>query len=370
MTSSTDGGSSTYSAAPSCSATVAIWFSSKYFAPSPTVASGTLVCSKDCVSINTKSSPSLYRYCISRRSTLAVSTFTPALKVLSTTLPESTFFSFVRTNAGPLPGLTCWNSTTDQSTPSMLSTSPFFRSFVVATRLFLLRLHQIGQRTRITRADSVQDQQFLGGQGQQLRPVDAHHQGVLDAHPTLAGQVHTGFHGHRAAGRQRPGSGRGNQWRFMDLQTDAVPEPVPAVLPVPGLGDHRAGGRVHRGHLDTRSQRLPTGPLRGENQVVDLHLPVRRVGSHHERTGHVRVIAVEPGAEIDLQQVALQNPPVGGTVVRDRRVRPRGHDRSEEHTSELQSRQYLVCRLLLEKKKKIKQRLVINKKKISRYIRM
>src|SRR5947209_16860096 len=27
------------------------------------------------------------------------------------------------------------------------------------------------------------------------------------------------------------------------------------------------------------------------------------------------------------------------------------HGRSEEHTSELQSRQYLVCRLLLEKKK-------------------
>src|SRR3712207_7498251 len=27
-------------------------------------------------------------------------------------------------------------------------------------------------------------------------------------------------------------------------------------------------------------------------------------------------------------------------------------ERSEEHTSELQSRQYLVCRLLLEKKKK------------------
>src|SRR3712207_7018080 len=32
---------------------------------------------------------------------------------------------------------------------------------------------------------------------------------------------------------------------------------------------------------------------------------------------------------------------------------PRG--RSEEHTSELQSRQYLVCRLLLEKKKKLEQ---------------
>src|SRR5690606_34157528 len=32
--------------------------------------------------------------------------------------------------------------------------------------------------------------------------------------------------------------------------------------------------------------------------------------------------------------------------------RPRGGERSEEHTSELQSRENLVCRLLLEKKKK------------------
>src|SRR3712207_8502794 len=32
--------------------------------------------------------------------------------------------------------------------------------------------------------------------------------------------------------------------------------------------------------------------------------------------------------------------------------RPPPAARSEEHTSELQSRQYLVCRLLLEKKKK------------------
>src|SRR3712207_8167574 len=31
----------------------------------------------------------------------------------------------------------------------------------------------------------------------------------------------------------------------------------------------------------------------------------------------------------------------------------RNANRSEEHTSELQSRQYLVCRLLLEKKKSI-----------------
>src|SRR3712207_8885820 len=35
-----------------------------------------------------------------------------------------------------------------------------------------------------------------------------------------------------------------------------------------------------------------------------------------------------------------------------------GYTRSEEHTSELQSRQYLVCRLLLEKKNKLDHRLL------------
>src|SRR5258707_10235232 len=40
--------------------------------------------------------------------------------------------------------------------------------------------------------------------------------------------------------------------------------------------------------------------------------------------------------------------PIGGARSRARR----NEGRSEEHTSELQSRQYLVCRLLLEKKKK------------------
>src|SRR5205823_7877591 len=44
-------------------------------------------------------------------------------------------------------------------------------------------------------------------------------------------------------------------------------------------------------------------------------------------------------------------------AARDRRHAETGHDglaRSEEHTSELQSLAYLVCRLLLEKKKNTK----------------
>src|SRR2546425_2759516 len=43
---------------------------------------------------------------------------------------------------------------------------------------------------------------------------------------------------------------------------------------------------------------------------------------------------------------------VGGTL-EERQKSQRRFERSEEHTSELQSLAYLVCRLLLEKKKKI-----------------
>src|SRR3712207_7136316 len=47
--------------------------------------------------------------------------------------------------------------------------------------------------------------------------------------------------------------------------------------------------------------------------------------------------------------------PALATTVPARTSSPRPScSRSEEHTSELQSRQYLVCRLLLEKKKKLK----------------
>src|SRR3712207_7142434 len=42
----------------------------------------------------------------------------------------------------------------------------------------------------------------------------------------------------------------------------------------------------------------------------------------------------------------------GSADLRPRAGAPGRGPRSEEHTSELQSRQYLVCRLLLEKKKK------------------
>src|SRR3712207_7113883 len=49
---------------------------------------------------------------------------------------------------------------------------------------------------------------------------------------------------------------------------------------------------------------------------------------------------------------AAGEPATGLVVPGEQQVQREDH-RSEEHTSELQSRQYLVCRLLLEKKKQI-----------------
>src|SRR3712207_8130622 len=81
-----------------------------------------------------------------------------------------------------------------------------------------------------------------------------------------------------------------------------------------------------------------------EIYTLSLHdaLPICGVRTTGTSAGpidqHCRTAAVEPDHDV-LGHVRVR--------VRVRRL----HGRSEEHTSELQSRQYLVCRLLLEKKK-------------------
>src|SRR3712207_8345922 len=84
-----------------------------------------------------------------------------------------------------------------------------------------------------------------------------------------------------------------------------------------------------------RSTRFPyttlfRSPALGSDQVARGR-QAGQSGAHH---GHVGAVGPPPPA---LAAPALAPPPC---------LR-----RSEEHTSELQSRQYLVCRLLLEKKK-------------------
>src|SRR3712207_7169221 len=66
----------------------------------------------------------------------------------------------------------------------------------------------------------------------------------------------------------------------------------------------------------------------------------------------------EGGSAAEVHRAQLTGPavhvaedvPVEGPQMREVVAAGQGGARSEEHTSELQSRQYLVCRLLLEKK--------------------
>src|SRR5687768_17829362 len=75
-----------------------------------------------------------------------------------------------------------------------------------------------------------------------------------------------------------------------------------------------------------RSRRGPAGGARvGQEDLLEVVARLLRV--IRERLDH-----------------RLPHPRVGGQLL---------EERSEEHTSELQSRLHLVCRLLLEKKKKI-----------------
>src|SRR5207249_12093072 len=93
-----------------------------------------------------------------------------------------------------------------------------------------------------------------------------------------------------------------------------------------------------------------------ETYTLSLHdaLPISDIRDERPRIGEAgeRAEFAEQGggrlradARDGLQQLGIKRPNAGRA----------GKQRSEEHTSELQSRFDLVCRLLLEKKKKKKQ---------------
>src|SRR5918912_984675 len=75
--------------------------------------------------------PSAYRNCILRASVRTGRNFSPARNVRSMTAPSLARRSFVRTNAPPLPGLTCWNSRILKTVPSTSMWFPFLNWFVL-----------------------------------------------------------------------------------------------------------------------------------------------------------------------------------------------------------------------------------------------
>src|SRR5258707_6023248 len=78
----------------------------------------------------------------------------------------------------------------------------------------------------------------------------------------------------------------------------------------------------------------------GDPEAYEITFPVEHLSAWMSALNQTRLILAEVH-KIDEADMERQD------------FDPQDPKRSEEHTSELQSRQYLVCRLLLAKKKRI-----------------
>src|SRR5690554_7296397 len=103
-------------------------------------------------------------------------------------------------------------------------------------------------------------------------------------------------------------------------------------------GKRKTGGRNNKGHVTSRGiagghkQRYRLVDFK--RRKFDMSATVERIEYDPNRTAFIALIKYEDG---ELSYILAPQ---------------RLAVRSEEHTSELQSRPHLVCRLLLEKKKK------------------
>src|SRR2546429_1940013 len=161
---------------------------------------------------------------------------------------------------------------------------------------------------------------------------------VFNAHAQiLFGNVNARFDGDHHSRLQRAAMVARIVYVEADMMAQAMNEilaerPALAVFPVRVdivVGDvHQpiflAAARKMRAGLESCERRV----LRAKNDFVDFTLARCEPAARGKRAGDVRGIAGILRSDIE------------------------DDDRSEEHTSELQSRLHLVCRLLLEKKKK------------------
>src|SRR4029453_4073300 len=117
-------------------------------------------------------------------STTACSTRSSERKVLSTPPPGRTLRSVVGTQAGPLPGVTCWKSTTWNSPSGRSRVMPFFRSLVVVAAIGSAPGGGTGLRGG-----------FLRRPRQGAATGGGDHDRVLDADSTVLGEVDAGLDG-------------------------------------------------------------------------------------------------------------------------------------------------------------------------------
>src|SRR5215207_761754 len=155
------------------------------------------------------------------------------------------FLTFVRTNAPPLPGFTCWNSTIRQTSPSSWMCMPFLNWFVLT----------ISATGRASVAPGSGDlDQVLREAAQHVDAAVAHDDEVLDAHAALAGRVDAGLDREDVAWLEHVGRLGPRARRLVDEQADAVAEAVAEQALELGCVDRLARQRV----------RLPAGHPGGD----------------------------------------------------------------------------------------------------------
>src|SRR3954453_978387 len=149
---------------------------------------------------------------------MARSTFSPPRKVRSTTAPERTFLSVVRTKAPPLPGLTCWNSTTSNRPSSRSSAMPFFRSLVVIVGI---RGFLVQSRARAAAWGRLGGR-VLGAVGEGAAPLGRDDDGVLHSDAAVGGKVDPRFDGDHVADGERSIARGAHPGRLVDVEADPV----------------------------------------------------------------------------------------------------------------------------------------------------
>src|SRR5580693_1352305 len=168
------------------------------------------------------------------------------------TAPLRTFLSFVRTKAPPLPGFTCWNSTTLNRPSGRSRLMPFFRS-LVETAMDVLR--ESGEC-----AGAVLGDDKSGGE---------------DSSAQL---------GHRG--------------RFVDIEPDAVTGAVLEAVGPAGIRDDLAADVVDLFDADARPYRSGAGRLGCLDDFKNASELAGGVLVDAERARHVGAIALEGGAEV------------------------------------------------------------------------
>src|SRR6476646_4767500 len=187
----------------------------------------------------------------------ASGTFSSARKVRSSTAPPATFLSLVRTNAPPVPGFTCWNSTTvTRPSDGRLSAMPFFRSLVEML-------------TGGGSQHAGSQNEFLREFGEGVGAVRSDDHRVLDADAAHAGEIHAGLDRHDRTALQATTGTRGHPGVLVDLEPDAVAGPVHERVAPTGGHDHVTTGAIHLGALDAGAHRFAAGPLALAHDVPD-----------------------------------------------------------------------------------------------------